>query len=35
MDYAEANSGELEDIIAAERAGKSRTTLLSHLEAMR
>jgi hypothetical protein len=33
--YAEDNPDQLEDIIAAEEAGKARSTLLSQLEAMR
>ena len=35
VQYAEDNPDQLEDIIAAEQAGKNRSTLLSHLEAMK
>lgn len=34
LEYAEANPEQLDDIIAAEEAGKYRSTLLSQLEAM-
>jgi hypothetical protein len=33
--YVEDNADQLEDIIAAEEAGKARVTLLTHLESMR
>ena len=35
VDYAAANPDQLEDIIAAEQAGKNRSTLISQLEALR
>lgn len=33
--YTEDNPDQLETILAAEQAGKARTTLISHLEGMR
>lgn len=33
--YAEDNPDQIEEILAAEQAGKARTTLTSHLEGMR
>jgi len=33
--YVEDNPDQLEDVIAAERAGKDRVTLITHLEGMR
>jgi len=33
--YVEDNPDQLEDVIAAEQAGKDRVTLITHLEGMR
>lgn len=34
VEYAEANPEQVDDLIAAEEAGKNRSTLISHLESM-